>query len=61
MIEVLFAIPGTGRLMIDAVGQHDYNVVAAIVALVSVGYVVINLLVDLTYSLIDPRIRVASS
>lgn len=57
VIEVLFAIPGIGRLLIDSVGQGDYNVVAAIVALVSVGYVVINTLIDVLYSLIDPRIR----
>jgi peptide/nickel transport system permease protein len=59
VIEVLFAIPGIGRLLIDSVGQGDYNVVAAIVALVSVGYVVINTIIDVIYSLIDPRIRLA--
>jgi peptide/nickel transport system permease protein len=57
IIEVLFAVPGIGRLLIDSVGQGDYNVVAAIVALVSVGYVVINTLIDVLYTLIDPRIR----
>lgn len=59
VIEVLFAIPGIGRLLIDSVGQGDYNVVAAIVALVSVGYVAINTIIDVIYSLIDPRIRIA--
>lgn len=61
VIEVLFAIPGVGRLLIDAVGQGDYNVVAAIVALVSVGYVAVNTVIDIAYSMIDPRIRLASA
>lgn len=61
VIEALFAIPGIGRLLIDAVGQGDYNVVAAIVTLVSVGYVAVSTAIDVIYSLIDPRIRLASA
>jgi peptide/nickel transport system permease protein len=61
VIEVLFAIPGIGRLLIDSVGQGDYNVVAAIVALVSVGYVAINTVIDVIYSVLDPRIRHATA
>ena len=61
VIEALFAIPGIGRLLIDSVGQGDTNTVAAIVTLVSVGYVAVNMLVDVVYSLIDPRIRHAAA
>jgi len=61
VIEALFAIPGIGRLLIDSVGQGDTNTVAAIVTLVSVGYVVVNTLIDVIYSLIDPRIRHATA
>lgn len=61
VVEVLFAIPGMGRLLIDSVGLGDYNTVAAIVALVSVGYVLINTLIDVLYAVIDPRIRVAAA
>ena len=61
VIEALFAIPGIGRMLIDSVGQGDTNTVAAIVTLVSVGYVAVNMLVDVVYSLIDPRIRHAAA
>lgn len=61
VVEVLFGIPGIGRLLIESVGANDYNLVAAIVALVSVGYVVINAVVDMIYSVIDPRIRRAAA
>lgn len=55
--ESVFAIPGLGRLTVDAVLRRDYPVIQAIVLLFSVFYVVINLLVDLVYALLDPRIR----
>jgi len=55
--ETVFAIPGVGRLVIDAVLHHDYPVIQAVL-LVSAGtYVLINLLIDLSYGLFDPRIR----
>jgi peptide/nickel transport system permease protein len=55
--ESVFAIPGLGRLTVDAVLARDYPTVQAVVLLFSVVYVLINLLVDLTYTLLDPRIR----
>lgn len=61
VIEALFAIPGIGRLLIDSVGQGDTTTVAAIVTLVSVGYVAVNTLIDIAYTLIDPRIRHATA
>jgi len=55
--ESVFAIPGLGRLTVDAVLARDYPTVQAVVLLFSAAYVMINLLVDLTYTLLDPRIR----
>lgn len=55
--ESVFAIPGLGRLTVDAVLARDYPTVQAVVLLFSVVYVFINLLVDLTYTFLDPRIR----
>jgi peptide/nickel transport system permease protein len=55
--ETVFAIPGIGRLTVDAILRRDYPVIQGIVLLFSFVYVVVNLLVDLTYTLLDPRIR----
>src|SRR5262249_28557839 len=52
-----FAIPGLGRLTVDAVLARDYPTVQAVVLLFSFVYVLINLAVDLTYTILDPRIR----
>ncbi len=55
--ESVFSIPGLGRLTVDAVLARDYPTVQAVVLLFSFAYVLINLLVDLTYTVLDPRIR----
>ena len=55
--ESVFAIPGIGRLTIDAVTQRDYPVVQGVLLVSSLAYVGINLLVDLSYGLFDPRVR----
>jgi peptide/nickel transport system permease protein len=55
--ESVFAIPGLGRLTVDAILRRDYPVIQGIVLLFSFLYVLINLLVDVTYTLVDPRIR----
>jgi peptide/nickel transport system permease protein len=55
--ESVYAIPGLGRLTVDAVLARDYPTVQAVILLFSVAYVLINLLVDLTYTFLDPRIR----
>jgi peptide/nickel transport system permease protein len=55
--ESVFSIPGLGRLTVDAVLARDYPTVQAVILLFSVVYVLINLLVDLTYTFLDPRIR----
>lgn len=55
--ESVFSIPGLGRLTVDAVLARDYPTVQAVVLLFSLAYVLINLIVDLTYTVLDPRIR----
>ena len=55
--ETVFAIPGLGRLTVDAVLRHDYPVIQGVLLVASGIYVFINLLVDLSYRLFDPRIR----
>lgn len=54
--ETVFAIPGLGRLTVDAVLRHDYPVIQGILLIASAVYVLINLVVDLSYRLFDPRI-----
>src|SRR5262245_14538591 len=56
--ESIFGLPGFGKMTIDAVFQRDYPVIQAVVLLTATAYIVINFLVDLLYSVIDPRIRV---
>ncbi len=55
--ETVFAIPGLGRLTTDAILQRDYPVIQGVVLMFSFVYVIINLIVDLLYTLFDPRIR----
>jgi peptide/nickel transport system permease protein len=55
--ESVYSIPGLGRLVVDAVLARDYPTIQAVVLVFSAVYVVINLLVDLTYTMLDPRIR----
>jgi peptide/nickel transport system permease protein len=57
VIEVVFAWPGVGRTVVDAVFARDFPVVQAGVMLTAVVFVTVNLLVDLSYGFIDPRIR----
>jgi peptide/nickel transport system permease protein len=56
--ETIFGIPGFGRLTIDAVNQRDYTLIQGVVLVAATGYVIANLLVDVVYSLLNPRIRV---
>jgi len=55
--ESVFAIPGLGRLTIDAILRRDYPVIQGIVLLFSFVYVLVNLMIDVVYTLVDPRIR----
>ena len=55
--EYVFALPGVGRLVVDAVFARDYPLVQGVVLLIAVGFILSNLAVDLLYGWIDPRIR----
>jgi peptide/nickel transport system permease protein len=55
--ESVFAIPGLGRLTVDAILRRDYPVIQGVILLFSFTYVLVNLAVDLLYTLFDPRIR----
>jgi peptide/nickel transport system permease protein len=57
LTETVFNIPGIGRLTVDAITNRDYPIIQGVMMIFSGVYVVINLLVDLSYTLIDPRIR----
>jgi peptide/nickel transport system permease protein len=57
--ETIFAWPGIGRLLVDSIFARDYAVVQTVVFFAALVIVVVNLLVDLTYAWLDPRIRVA--
>jgi peptide/nickel transport system permease protein len=59
IIETVFAWPGMGRVVANAVSARDYPVVQGVLLLLVVGFVTINLIVDLAYGFLDPRIRVA--
>lgn len=55
--EAVFAIPGVGRLLLDAITTRDYPIVQGVVVVVGLGVMVINLTIDLSYAWLDPRIR----
>lgn len=57
IVESVFAWPGIGRLLVNAVNDRDFPLVQGIVLLVAVGFVLVNLLVDMLYPAIDPRVR----
>jgi len=57
VVETVFAWPGMGRLVIQAISTRDYPVVQAAVFLFASGFVVVNTVVDVLYGVIDPRIR----
>jgi peptide/nickel transport system permease protein len=59
IVETVFALPGVGRLFTDSVFRLDYQVVQSLVVVFAVLVVVVNLLTDLLYALVDPRVRVS--
>jgi peptide/nickel transport system permease protein len=56
-VEVVFTLPGLGRSMVSAVARRDYPLIQGIVLVIAAAYVVVNLIVDLLYAVIDPRVR----
>ena len=57
VVEKVFNWPGLGRLLVDAVDMRDYPVIQALVLLFSLEFILINLIVDVLYGLINPTIR----
>ena len=57
IIEQIFRLPGMGRLLIDSAFERDYTILSGVVLFIAAAVLVINLLVDLTYAFLDPRIR----
>jgi peptide/nickel transport system permease protein len=55
--ETVFAWPGVGRTLIDSISRRDFPVIQTTVLLISIGAVAVNLLIDLIYAYLDPRIR----
>ena len=55
--ESVFNIPGVGRLVVDAILKRDYPIIQGLILAFSGVYILINLLIDLSYTLLDPRIR----
>ncbi|MCS7207884.1 MAG: ABC transporter permease [Dehalococcoidia bacterium] len=55
--ETVFNLNGVGRLVVEAVFHRDYNIIQALVLLIALGFVVVNLIVDVFYAFLDPRIR----
>ncbi|HEX6168011.1 MAG TPA: ABC transporter permease [Acidimicrobiales bacterium] len=60
IVEQLFALPGIGRLLFDAIFQRDLMIVQGVVLVITVGFVLINALVDILYVVLDPRLRTGS-
>ncbi|MEJ0097510.1 MAG: ABC transporter permease [Bauldia sp.] len=57
VVETVFAWPGIGRLLVDSIGNRDYAVVQACTLLIAAVFVILNLIVDVTYQYLDPRVR----
>ena len=57
IVEEIFQLPGMGRLLVDAVGRRDYPLVSGINVVFAAVVVLVNLLTDVTYSWLDPRVR----
>jgi peptide/nickel transport system permease protein len=60
IVEQIFALPGVGRLTLDAITQRDYALVQGSVLFIAFNFLVVNLLVDLAYVALDPRIRIGN-
>jgi peptide/nickel transport system permease protein len=61
IVEVIFSLPGIGTLLYEAINARQYIALQSLVAIIAVGYVLINFLVDVLYAVLDPRIRHARS
>ncbi|MFC9778339.1 ABC transporter permease subunit [Paenibacillus chitinolyticus] len=61
MVETVFSIPGLGRLLVDSISFRDYTVIQALLLLFATQFILINLIVDMLYGVLNPKIRYASS
>jgi peptide/nickel transport system permease protein len=61
VVETVFAWPGLGRLMIDAISFRDYPIIQGFVLFTGTVFVLVNLVVDVSYTWIDPRVRLVDS
>jgi peptide/nickel transport system permease protein len=57
VVEDVFTLPGVGRLLLDAIFQRDYPVVQGVILILAAAFMTLNLVVDLLYAVIDPRLR----
>ncbi|MDO5422265.1 MAG: ABC transporter permease subunit [Eubacteriales bacterium] len=57
LVETVFSIPGLGRLLVDSINYRDYKVVQALLLFFAVEYIVVNLIVDLLYGVLNPKVR----
>ena len=57
VIEEIFSLPGMGRLILESVSLRDYTLVSGVLIFFGAGMIIVNLIVDLTYAFLDPRIR----
>jgi peptide/nickel transport system permease protein len=58
LTETVFALPGIGTYLVRAIDLRDYSAIQGVILIIAVIYVVVNLLVDVSYGIIDPRVRV---
>ncbi|HEX6030851.1 MAG TPA: ABC transporter permease, partial [Tepidiformaceae bacterium] len=57
ILESIFNMPGTGRFLVGAISQRDYPSIQGVVLVLAIAVVAVNILVDISYALLDPRIR----
>uniref|UniRef100_UPI0013DA5BF4 ABC transporter permease subunit n=2 Tax=Gammaproteobacteria TaxID=1236 RepID=UPI0013DA5BF4 len=55
--ETVFGVPGLGRLIVDALLRRDYPIIQGVVLVFSFAYIIVNLAIDVLYTLLDPRVR----
>ena len=61
LVEQIYALPGLGRMVLDAILQRDYALVQGSILFIALNFMIVNLLVDLLYVALDPRIRLGEN
>jgi peptide/nickel transport system permease protein len=59
LTETIFGLSGVGKTLFDSITARDYTIVQAFTLVIALGYVIVNLIVDLSYAYLDPRIRLS--